>query len=74
MQKTESHNVALARLELAMYIHQVGLKLRNQPASASSMLGLKVCDTTPLYVCVCVCAHYKVINCSHTQLTKNYHI
>lgn len=47
MRKTESCNVALDRLELAMYIHQVGLKLRNQPVSASSMLGLKVCDTAP---------------------------
>jgi hypothetical protein len=41
-------------------IHQAGLKLRDPPASASQVLGLKACATTPssiLYfiVCVCVC-------------------
>jgi hypothetical protein len=28
-------------------VDQVGLKLRNLPASASRVLGLKVCATTP---------------------------
>lgn len=43
----ESHYVALGRLELAMHIDQIGLKLRNQHAFASTMLELKVCATTP---------------------------
>ena len=29
------------------FVDQAGLELRNPPASASSMLGLKVCATTP---------------------------
>jgi hypothetical protein len=28
-------------------VDQAGLKLRNRPASASQMLGLKACATTP---------------------------
>jgi hypothetical protein len=34
--------VVLAILELTLYTHQAGLKLRNSPASASQVLGLKV--------------------------------
>jgi hypothetical protein len=29
------------------FVDQAGLELRNLPASASQMLGLKVCGTTP---------------------------
>jgi hypothetical protein len=29
------------------FVDQAGLKLRNLPASASQVLGLKVCATTP---------------------------
>jgi hypothetical protein len=29
------------------FVDQAGLKLRNPPASASRVLGLKVCATTP---------------------------
>jgi hypothetical protein len=29
------------------FVDQAGLKLRNLPASASQMLGLKACATTP---------------------------
>jgi hypothetical protein len=29
-------------------VDQAGLELRNPPASASRVLGLKVCDTTPV--------------------------
>uniref|UniRef100_A0A8C6GDM1 Uncharacterized protein n=1 Tax=Mus spicilegus TaxID=10103 RepID=A0A8C6GDM1_MUSSI len=29
------------------YIYQAGLELRNPPASASRVLGLKACATTP---------------------------
>jgi hypothetical protein len=33
-------------------VDQAGLELRNPPASASQVLGLKACATTPgLYVC-----------------------
>jgi hypothetical protein len=32
------------------FVDQAGLKLRNVPASASQVLGLKACDTTPGYV------------------------
>jgi hypothetical protein len=38
--------IALAVLELN-FVGQVGLKLRNLPASASRVLGLKACATTP---------------------------
>jgi hypothetical protein len=39
-----------------------GLELRNPPASASQVLGLKVCTTTPgsrffLFIYLCMCAH-----------------
>jgi hypothetical protein len=33
-------------------VDQAGLKLRNLPASASQVLGLKVCATTPGDACV----------------------
>jgi hypothetical protein len=29
------------------FVHQAGLELRNPPASASRVLGLKACATTP---------------------------
>jgi hypothetical protein len=38
-------------------VDQTGLKLRNPPASASRVLGLKACTTTPgyyFYICVYV--------------------
>jgi hypothetical protein len=38
--------VALAVLELTL-LDQAGLELRNPPASASQVLGLKACATTP---------------------------
>jgi hypothetical protein len=38
--------VALAVLELHS-VDQAGLELRNPPASASRVLGLKACATTP---------------------------
>jgi hypothetical protein len=34
------------------FVDQAGLELRNPPASASGVLGLKVCATTPGYPCV----------------------
>jgi hypothetical protein len=37
--------VALAVLELT-FVDQAGLELRNPPASASQVLGLKACATT----------------------------
>jgi hypothetical protein len=37
--------IALAVLELTL-VDQAGLELRNPPASASRVLGLKVCATT----------------------------
>jgi hypothetical protein len=39
--------VALAVLELTNSVDQAGLELRNSPASASQVLGLKTCTTTP---------------------------
>jgi hypothetical protein len=41
--------VSLCRLGCpgAHSVDQAGLELRNPPASASQVLGLKVCDTTP---------------------------
>ena len=38
--------VALAVLELTLYVDQAILELRNPPASASQVLGLKVCTST----------------------------
>jgi hypothetical protein len=38
--------IALAVLELT-FVDQAGLKLRNSPASASQVLGLKACAPTP---------------------------
>jgi hypothetical protein len=40
--------IALAVLELT--VDQAGLELRNLPASASRVLGLKAYTTTPSYV------------------------
>jgi hypothetical protein len=40
--------IALAVLELTTHlVDQAGLELRNPPASASRVLGLKACATTP---------------------------
>jgi hypothetical protein len=36
-------------------VDQAGLELRNPPASASQVLGLKVCATTPGYLDHTVC-------------------
>ena len=36
-------------------IDQAGLELRNSPASASQVLGLKACATTPSMGLDCVC-------------------
>ena len=41
--------IVLAVLELTL-VDQAGLKLRNLPASASQVLGLKACATMPGYV------------------------
>ena len=41
---TKSHQIALAVLDLTL--DQAGLELRNSPASASQVLGLKACTTT----------------------------
>ena len=40
------HYVALAGQELDLYVDQAGLELRDLPASAPLVLGLKTCDTT----------------------------
>jgi hypothetical protein len=41
------------------FVDQAGLELRNLPASASGVLGLKACATTPsshwFFVCLFVC-------------------
>jgi hypothetical protein len=37
------------------FVDQAGLKLRNLPASASQMLGLKVCATTAQLKCLFQC-------------------
>jgi hypothetical protein len=35
---------------IALAVDQAGLELRNLPASASQVLGLKACTTTPAYI------------------------
>jgi hypothetical protein len=59
--ETGFFSIALAVLELN-FVDQAGLELRNPPASASRVLGLKACATMPgsnsfkkMCVCVCVC-------------------
>jgi hypothetical protein len=37
------------------FVDQAGLKLRNPPASASQVLGLKACATTPSVLCLSFC-------------------
>jgi hypothetical protein len=39
--------VVLAGCSGTRSVHQAGLELRNPPASASQVLGLKACATTP---------------------------
>jgi hypothetical protein len=46
--ETEFLCVALAVLELS--VEQAGLELKNLPASASQVLRLKACTTTPGYI------------------------
>jgi hypothetical protein len=61
------------------FVDQAGLELRNPPASASQVLGLKACATTArrcgvfyinlpvlcvcLCLCVCVCVHACMHKC-----------
>jgi hypothetical protein len=45
--KTGFLYVSLAVLELTLYVDQAGLVLRDLPASASQVLGLKACATMP---------------------------
>jgi hypothetical protein len=62
------------------FVDQAGLELRNPPASASQVLGLKVCATTPgqlgflklilflYFMCVCVCVYQPM--CGNSQVPK----
>jgi hypothetical protein len=43
--------VALAVLAVDQAVDQAGLELRNPPASASQVLGLKACTTTAWWFC-----------------------
>jgi hypothetical protein len=68
------------------FVDQAGLKLRNLSASASRVLGLKVCAITPgyllhlypqnfslsIYVCVCVCVCLCVLVCMCVLLIYTY--
>jgi hypothetical protein len=47
------------------FVDQDGLKLRNLPASASQVLGLKVCATTAWQMCVFF-FNYLFIICKYT--------
>jgi hypothetical protein len=38
------------------FVDQAGLELRNPPPSASQVLGLKACDTTPGEGCILIIA------------------
>jgi hypothetical protein len=54
------------------FVDQAGLKLRNPPASASQVLGLKVCATTPdmvSYICF-----YKIIDILSTSFNYYFKI
>jgi hypothetical protein len=47
----ETGFLCIALAVLALSKDQAGLKLRNPPASASRVLGLKACATTPGILC-----------------------
>jgi hypothetical protein len=40
------------------FVDQAGLKLRNPPASASQVLGLKACATTPGSPCIFILSYH----------------
>jgi hypothetical protein len=48
-------------------VDQAGLKLRNPPASASQVLGLKACATTAWFMESFNTGDYKVYVCSATE-------
>jgi hypothetical protein len=49
-------------------VDQAGLKLRNPPASASKVLGLKACATTAQ-----PCCHFNVISDDLISCSQNLH-
>jgi hypothetical protein len=62
-------------------VEQVGLELRNPPASASQVLGLKACATTAwLHFCFyqyfksCKCDQYYISNDIGKYYVKLYHM
>jgi hypothetical protein len=44
------------------FVDQVGLELRNPPASASQVLGLKACATTPGWLCFSICGKCSLLD------------
>jgi hypothetical protein len=66
-------------------VDQADLKLRNSPASASQVLGLKAWATTPgsylkifyfkdFYLCVCTCHVYTLCENKLMHLTEMFYI
>jgi hypothetical protein len=57
-------------------VDQAGLKLGNSPASASQVLGLKACTTTPGPMpSSCVCGHQTCISKQNTiHIIERYYI
>jgi hypothetical protein len=53
------------------FVDQAGLELRNTPASASRVLGLKTCATTPSF---CLFIAHKPFHLSHLHHTLAYHL
>jgi hypothetical protein len=57
-------------------VDQAGLKLRNPPASASQVLGLKMCTTTArlYYIYITICIHIHIPLYTHITIEINSHI
>jgi hypothetical protein len=52
-------------------VDQAGLELRNLPASASQVLGLKVCATTPGIIAIIIIIIYYEPKALHTMSTHS---
>jgi hypothetical protein len=60
------------------FVDQAGLELRNPPASASGVLGLKACATTPIhrffFLMNFVYLFYKLWECAVSSRKSGYHL
>jgi hypothetical protein len=52
------------------FVDQAGLELRNPPASASQVLGLKVCATKYIYMCIYIYMYVYACVCEKNFLDR----